>query len=77
MNKPRCKSCNAEIIWTVTEKGRRMPVDAEQKLGGNIVLRPREYLPPVAFYVKANEHVLAHVSHFVTCPQAAQHRKTS
>lgn len=63
-----CRSCGAEVIWVETEKGRRMPVDAESTEGGNIVL-----VDGVAKYVKAGEGT--HVSHFVTCPNAKSHRR--
>lgn len=26
---PKCEGCGALVIWTLTEKGKRMPVDAE------------------------------------------------
>src|SRR6266540_5604536 len=68
---PRCKQ---PIIWTLTERGRDMPVDAEPSKGGNVALRwnadgdtvmssvPK---PHLAF----GRHDL-HMSHFATCPDA-------
>ncbi len=36
--KGECRSCGAEIYWTETEKGRRMPVDVEPSEEGNLRL---------------------------------------
>lgn len=80
MSNARCSTCRAPIRWTVTEHGKAMPVDYAPVRGGNIVLRD-EGTRAVAVYVapllesdddKARPH---YVSHFVTCPQAAQHRR--
>lgn len=29
MKLSRCRSCDAPIVWTITQNGKRMPVDAE------------------------------------------------
>ena len=29
MRLSRCRSCDAPIVWVITQKGKRMPVDAE------------------------------------------------
>lgn len=34
-----CRSCSRPIIWTKTERGRAMPVDAEPSKDGNVSLR--------------------------------------
>ena len=59
-----CKSCGAEIIWTLTESGKRMPVDAEPALRSAVFLeRPADH--PVQ-----RAHVgPAHLSHFATVPE--------
>ena len=70
-----CRSCGAEVIWTVTEAGKSMPVDASAMATGNLVLE------------RENGVVRSHVenmmddpdeprftSHFVTCPEADQWR---
>jgi hypothetical protein len=69
-----CKSCGAPIVWAfVPRTGRRMPVDADPVDDGNVILtRPSTSM--------AEAHVVAkgagtHVSHFATCPQAAEHRR--
>jgi len=45
----KCKTCNANVWWTVTANGKNMMVNHDE---------PHK-----------NE------SHFITCPQRAQHRK--
>ena len=44
-NMGRCASCQAPIVWTITAKGNRAPLDRDG------------------------------VSHFATCPNAADHRR--
>jgi len=62
-----CESCKAPILWAVTESGKRMPLDAKPEK--RILLEEDGCQPPVA-------HVIdVYVSHFATCPQAAQHRR--
>ena len=34
----KCRSCGAEIVWAVTQLGKRMPVDVAPVVGGNLVL---------------------------------------
>lgn len=74
---PACRSCGAEIIWALTEKGKRMPVDPEPVPHGNLFLRKREN---GAYDVRpAGDLLLSerYVSHFSSCPAAATHRKKS
>lgn len=76
-----CGSCAASVIWTVTHKGRRMPVDAEPVEGGNVRLR-QDGERVIAEY-PGKEHPglfdeddrARYVSHFATCPQAGRWRK--
>jgi hypothetical protein len=77
----RCRACQAPIIWTVTAKtGKKMPVDEEPKPYGDFFLEERGR-DLVAHHVNS-QHGLAvtiktdrFVSHFGTCPQAAEFRK--
>jgi hypothetical protein len=73
-----CRSCGARIVWTVTERGRRMPIDPVPNPAGNIILRERAAgLEPVAVYTSAPpaEGEKRFTSHFATCPQAKKWRK--
>jgi hypothetical protein len=74
----RCRSCKKPIIWAITEKNRRIPLDPEPVADGNILLTPRgNFLAPLAtvrFAVQL-DNPLRYKSHFATCPNAAQHRR--
>lgn len=74
-----CRSCGAPIVFAVTERGKRIPIDAEPVENGNIAL-DRLQEPPRAYVLKtatAREMVEGnlYVLHFSTCPNAAQHRR--
>lgn len=64
----QCKSCGAEITWAMTPAGKNMPLDAKGKTlwlleGGateTVKCRP----------------IVVRTSHFSTCPDADQHRKS-
>lgn len=66
MKTAKCSSCQADIIWIVTEMGKKMPVDAKIVLGFILVDEPG---------VTRGLTEKVHVSHFATCPNADQHRK--
>ena len=71
-----CSSCGAEILWAVTEKGRRIPLDVaviDPPHPGLMVFTPGS--SPAVAVALGKERTL-HVSHFATCPNAEQHRKT-
>jgi hypothetical protein len=83
----KCKSCGARILWTTTAKGAAMPVDFEPVEKGNVALEPTadgwasrhvsaDELAANAFEASnADERLVVRLSHFVTCPNAATHRK--
>ena len=82
----RCRSCNAAIIWTVTEGGKKMPVDETTDRNGRFWIAFEGFDDPIAYYDKdgriADEfrrgvtHLEGpYVSHFATCPNATTHRK--
>lgn len=70
-----CRSCGAEIVWAVTEKGKRAPLDAAPVDGGTFSLEPGTDSPRAVFVpVEARSGPLF-VSHYATCPQASNWRK--
>ncbi len=77
-----CGSCRAPVIWTVTHKGKRMPVDAEPAENGNVRLR-RDGERMIAEYPGREHPALfeddgkRYLSHFASCPFADWHRKGS
>lgn len=56
---PKCKTCGAKVKWATTPSGKKMPLDL-----GTTTAR-----------LENGEWVTVHISHFITCPQAAEHRK--
>jgi len=57
----RCRSCNAELIWATTEKGKPIPLDAEPVADGNIRLEERSVSPEGVGEVSVQEIVLTAV----------------
>jgi hypothetical protein len=64
MNEGTCRSCHAEIIWAVTERGRRMPLSKASE-------RRRFVLEHATGIARS---VVTYESHFADCPNADQHR---
>lgn len=74
----RCRSCNAPIRWERTEQGKSIPLDVEPRDDGNVHIYDR-----VAYVLDVHGAAIAehrangdrlYVSHFATCPDAAEHR---
>lgn len=78
MNVTRCRSCGQRVIWTVTEHGKHMPVDAEPHPAGNITLIPRADGGATAHVLQKHEHAggaALYRSHFTTCVDALNWRR--
>jgi hypothetical protein len=78
MQRSRCRSCRAEIVWATTGAGKAMPVDAEPVDDGNVLLDEDDgYL--FATVVSPGQIPLdgspLYASHFASCPNSSQHRK--
>ena len=69
-----CQSCAAPIVWAMTDRGRRMPVDVEPVDDGNLVLVWRGDVLTVAV-VGHEDRRPRHRAHFATCPDAASWRR--
>ena len=80
-----CKSCGAKMRWAVSaSSGQRIPLDAEANPNGNLgVVEWRSQLnragaawplPVVAVNPTRTLTEYRYLSHFVTCPNAADHR---
>ena len=67
-----CRSCGAEIRFVLTTTGKRMPIDAEPRPDGNLVLREGVVRPFVPHVSTDTERW---VSHFSTCPQSRDWRR--
>lgn len=64
-----CKSCGAEIVWAVTDLGRKMPLDAKPTEHGTFVLHDGRA------FVDVTAAGPRYTSHFATCGFASQHRR--
>ena len=64
-----CRSCGAEIEWAKTAAGKRIPLDAESVIEGNIELSEGGMVRVV------RNGSGDRVSHFATCPNAKEHRR--
>jgi hypothetical protein len=77
----RCKSCAAPITWAITAaKGNRMPLDPDPVPDGNVwIVEHREHMSPVIGVALQHsdipDDIETYVSHFVTCANAAEHRR--
>lgn len=77
----RCRSCGAAIVWVLTQPAnKRMPVDEQPVANGNLWLQAASTQTWAHYVTKdkpAPDGERLYVSHFVTCPQAKQHRRKS
>lgn len=83
----KCSSCGRPVIWAETEKGRRMPMDAEPKEAGAFLLEERgwdekhneDHAPLARYAVNLAEAkqlgLPLYTSHFATCKFAEMHRR--
>jgi hypothetical protein len=82
----KCASCGAEITWTMTAAGKKMPLDVESTpLGRFFVDLPKDPTAPLQCLSATSDDERAvrfriedrprFDSHFATCPGAANHRK--
>lgn len=74
----RCRRCPAQILGVKTAKGGWMPVDFESSERGNIRLNADGTADVLGKQAAAEARARGeglHVSHFVTCPRAAEFRK--
>lgn len=83
-----CNSCGAQILWAVTKNQKRMPLDAapitpEPGARGIFMLAKRTDDTPLAWPLEISDGseftrigLAMYVSHFSTCPEAGQHRRS-
>ena len=72
-----CRSCKAPMFWAATSSGKKMPLDAKplESMSG------KDSHGVVAFGIRAGVaskayHGAKYTSHFATCPDADEHRKS-
>lgn len=64
----KCKSCGAEIVWLKTCAGKNMPVNVPKFADGEIAHEA------VTTALEFNPYYM--ISHFSTCPNSNQHRRS-
>jgi len=79
-----CRSCGAAIIWTITDAGKRMPVNAKPLDTGTLQLVGHAFGESLAIsrvlsgdsLTAARENgVPLYLSHFASCPEATVWRR--
>ena len=76
-----CRSCDATIWWAVsTNTGNLIPVDRDPHPDGNLELHPGRLDGTHPMVTVHRQPPLIHegdlfMTHFATCPRAADHRK--
>ena len=78
----KCRSCGAEIIWIKTPSGKNMPCDAkpisfrlDTHNGDLLLVTPDGKVARGSFDPAAEK--IGYTSHFATCPNASQHRRSA
>jgi hypothetical protein len=67
-----CRSCGKPILWARTTARKNMPLDRDPVEDGNVEIVGWDGPFRLVRVVAAGEGT--HVSHFVSCPNAATHR---
>ena len=71
MTKVTCTSCGASTMWVKTTSGKSMPLDPQPVVNGNVYIDGATGLA----HVRKPDGAMGFRPHFVTCPNADQHRK--
>lgn len=77
-----CRSCGRPIVWAVSNRGRNIPLDPEPTERGNLIRlssmqNGKLQFDALPFDPKLHrDDAPRYISHFVTCPHAAQHRRS-
>lgn len=74
-----CSTCKAPVLWAVTAAtGARIPLEPEPSPKGNLRLEERPGKSPLAHVVEPllDAPGPRYRAHFVSCPDAARHRRT-
>lgn len=77
----RCSTCRADIVWAVTRSRKRIPLEAEPIVAGNIRVRHgkgallAEVVGQMRDMFDDTDDGVRYESHFVRCPDASEHRR--
>lgn len=71
-----CRDCGALVRWALTRRGSAMPINAAPADGGNLILERRSAALVARVVGPMDlEDGDRYVSHFATCPHAAERRR--
>ena len=87
MSAATCSTCGRAIIWATTSIGSKLPLDARPaivyRLEGPdadpraVAVKQTAVIAAADLFGEEHEEgVSVYVSHFLTCPQAAQHSRS-
>jgi len=74
MQRAKCKSCGAFIFWITTPSGKKTPIDANKSNGSAVWVLDANASGGLSWRLTSG---VGHASHFATCPNAEQHRKST
>jgi hypothetical protein len=74
-----CRSCPARVLWLANvTTHKRAPIDAAPAVGGNIVVDLDAGTYRIVTGIEREDMIgrgdPLHLNHFVTCPNAAEHK---
>ena len=69
----QCRSCGAPIRWLTTLRGKMIPIDLEPVPTGNVIIEGTGRARVIGSGVPSDGPL--YQSHFVSCPNAVQHRR--
>lgn len=69
-----CRSCGAAILWAMTDKGRRIPLEPTKTTRGNMEQIGTQGDGTMVVKVDPKDNQFQWLSHFADCPGADQHR---
>jgi hypothetical protein len=77
----QCGSCEAPVIWSITEKGKRMPLNAEPSPSGRFRIVGTEINGTVHVHYVKNSELEANTSslydsHFASCPESRDWKRS-
>lgn len=79
MNEGTCRSCGAKILWAEMQAtGKKNPLSFEPTEMGNVLIQGdgrAVALGPAGREAAIKRGEKLYLSHFVDCPNAAQHKK--
>lgn len=77
----KCRSCQAKIVWAITENGKKMPIDPTPVRDGNVIKTGNRVDGLEEVHVISSRDVMEddqrarYTAHFATCPNAKAHRR--